>query len=92
MKTLFTLSVLFGALFIGAPTEERTNPELEMGLSMEEIFQEKIIVYDYKGNLLKELKIEDVATDRISVTDHFFLDKSDFAFEHMGDYYYFKED
>ncbi len=92
MKTILTLSVLFGAFFIGTTNEESGNPELEMNLLMEEVFEERVIVYDYSGNLLKELKVEDIATNEISVTDHFFLDKSDFAFEHMGDYYYFKED
>ena len=92
MKTLFTLSVLFGAFFIGTTNEERSNPELEMDLLMEEVFEERVVVYDYNGNLLKDLKMEDITTNEISVADHLFLDKSDFAFEHMGDYYYFKED
>jgi hypothetical protein len=92
MKSLLILSMLFGALFMGLPLSEQVNPELEMNLRMEEIFQEKIKVYDYNGNLLKELKKSEVVTNDISVMDHVMLDESDFAFEHLGDYYYFQED
>ncbi len=90
MKSLFILSALFGTLFMGS-LNERSNPELTMDIAMEEALQEKVRVYDYDGNLLKELKVTDVATNDISVIDHILLDESDFAFEHLGDYYYFQE-
>lgn len=92
MKSLLMLSMLFGALYMGVPISEQTNPELEMSLHMEDVFKEKVKVYDYNGNLLKELNLSAIATDDISVTDHILLDDSDFAFEHLGDYYYFQED
>jgi hypothetical protein len=92
MKSLLILSMLFGALFMGFPISEQLNPDLAMQLHPEEVFEEKVKIYDYSGNLLKEFNVSEVATNQITVSDYMLLDASDFAFDYMGDYYYFQGD
>lgn len=65
---------------------------IEMQLSSEIQFEEKVKIFDYEGNLLKEYLLTDVVNNNISITDHFTLKESHFAFDYLGDYYYFSEE
>lgn len=91
MKTLLTGSVL-ATLLSGAPTLQIGDvPPLEMQLQVDEVLSEKVRVFDYHGNLLQEMKVEDVANDDISISEYFILENSHFAFDYLGDHYYLKD-
>lgn len=90
MKLLVAVSLLMAFPLANLSSENESNPDLEMQLQMEKVFEEKVKIYDYNGILVKELNISDVATNQISVLDYMLLEGSDFAFDYMGDYYYFQ--
>ena len=93
MKSLLILSLL--AVSVSGGTLKRglsSDQELDMQLATEMAFQEKVKVYDYHGTLLKEYLLTDVVNNDITIADHFMLEESDFAFDYLGDYYYFSEE
>ncbi len=91
MKTLSIGVMIVAAMLLGIPIPFQTNQEkVEMQVLADDALQSKVKVYDYDGNLLKEMNAEDVANDDISVADHFILESSGFAFQYLGDYYYLR--
>jgi len=92
MKSLLLLLMLGTSFLTG--TEEgshNTNQGLEIQLKTDLVFQHMVRIYSYEGDLIRELTVEDVANNDISVADYLILQDSDFAFDHRGDYYYFRE-
>jgi len=93
MKSLLILSLLFVSAFVDTPQlAGQTDHGLEMQLDSDFEFTEMVKIYDYEGNLLNEYELSDVVNNDISVNDHFILEESDFAFNYLGDYYYFSEE
>lgn len=91
MKTLFTLAIIGLAMMLGTPIIENGQAqELEMQLKSDEMLQDKVKIFDFEGNLLKEMMAEDVAQNEITVSDFILLESSDFAFSYSGDYYYLR--
>lgn len=93
MKLLLILSFIAVSAIGG--TSQRNLPgsqDLDMQLSAEIEFQEKVKIYDYDGELLSEYLLEDVVNNDITLSDHFTLEESDYAFNYLGDYYYFSEE
>ena len=68
------------------------NQALEMQILQDLKFQEMVKVYDYEGNLLKEMTLNQVANNEITAADFSLLDVSDYAFSFCGDYYYFQNE
>ncbi|MEM0938552.1 MAG: hypothetical protein AAF600_00175 [Bacteroidota bacterium] len=92
MKSVLILSFMVFSTFVGSSQISNSFSQgLEMHLSSEIDFQEKVKIYDYSGNLLKEYILSDVVNNNIAITDHFILEESDYAFNYLGDYYYFSE-
>lgn len=92
MKTITIGAVIVVAMLLGIPIPFQSNQEqVEMQILAEDALKSKVKVYDYDGNLLKEMNADDVANDEISVADHFILESSGFAFQYLGDYYYLRE-
>ncbi|MEO9872342.1 hypothetical protein [Ekhidna sp.] len=90
MKSLLLSLLLTGALSIGASEAPlQNNPDLDMQLDADLIFQKMVKVYDYDGRLVRELLLSDVTDNQISLVDHMILEESDYAFDFQGDYYYF---
>lgn len=93
MKSLFLLMLMGLSSMAGlSQANMRGNQGLDMHLDTELVFEEMVKVYDYEGNLLKEFQLADVVNNKISLHDHFLLEQSDFAFDYLGDYYYFSEE
>lgn len=92
MKSLLILAFLAISLIAASSFSTSSEQGIEMLLSSEIQFEEKVKVFDYDGNLLKEYVLSDVANDELSATDYFALQQSDFAFDYLGDYYYFTEE
>ena len=93
MKLLLILSFL-AVSAIGGTSQQSPlrNQDLDMQLSAEFEFKEKVKIFDYDGELLNEYLLEDVVNNDITLSDHFALEESDFAFDYLGDYYYFNEE
>ena len=92
MKSLLVLSFITLSAFIDSPEMTFSNSQgIEMQLSSETVFQEKVKIFDYNGALLKEYELTDVVNGEITTSDQFTLKESDFAFSYLGDYYYFSE-
>ncbi|MEM7298517.1 MAG: hypothetical protein AAF391_09665 [Bacteroidota bacterium] len=92
MKSLLLLTLMAISFVMESPEAELRNDQgLNMQLS-EIVFQEMVKVYDYEGNLLREFQLTDVVNNNITIDDHVLLEQSDFAFDYLGDYYYFSED
>ncbi|MEM6734698.1 MAG: hypothetical protein AAGC64_01885 [Bacteroidota bacterium] len=92
MKSVFILLLMALSTFVGSSQINNSfNQGLEMQLSAEINFQEKVKIYDYSGNLLKEYILSDVVNNDIAILDYFILEESDYAFNYLGDYYYFSE-
>ncbi|MEQ9468840.1 MAG: hypothetical protein RLN88_15630 [Ekhidna sp.] len=90
MKSLLFLMTLSASLFIGiAEAPIQTHQDLNMQLESDMVFQKMVKIYDYQGSLVREIPLDDVANNKISVMDHMILEESDFAFDYHGDYYYF---
>ncbi|GAB4241368.1 MAG: hypothetical protein Tsb0034_18360 [Ekhidna sp.] len=90
MKSLFLLTCMAVAVLAESPkTVEFSNQGLDMQLETEKVFNEMVKVYDYQGNLIKEFNLADVVNNEITLSDHFILEQSDYAFDYLGDYYYF---
>ena len=68
-----------------------TQAKMEMLLFEDEVFQNKVKIFDYSGNSVQELSTVDVAENEISIAEYLILESSDFAFEYLGDYYYFRD-
>lgn len=86
MKTMFTvLLVLSLSSNLSAPSDN----QLEMQVDLELQFEKKVKVFDYDGNLLSEHLASEVINNEISVVDYCHLRDSDFAFDYLGDHYYF---
>ena len=93
MKSLLLLMLMGMSAFAFSPKADmRDNQGLDMLLEMEIEYEEMVRVYDYEGNLVKEFKLASVVNNEISLNDHFLLEQSDFAFDYLGDYYYFSEE
>ena len=90
MKTLFT-TFLTLALVVGSPMVDLNKEKVEMMLQADDLLKDKVRIFDYDGNLLKEMEAEDVAYDDISISDYLTLESSDFAFKYLGDYYYLRD-
>lgn len=93
MKSLLILSLIAVSAISG--TAEDNLPQsrrLDMQLTTQLEFEEKVKIYDYNGNMLNEYLLTDVVNNDITVLDHFALQQSDFAFDYLGDYYYFSEE
>ncbi|MEP5611847.1 MAG: hypothetical protein ABJP45_06330 [Cyclobacteriaceae bacterium] len=92
MKLLIAGTIFLAAMFPGIPIPLQSTQQLaEMQVLAGDVFKDKVKVYDYTGNLLKEMTAEDVANAQISVADYFVLDNSAFAFKYLGDYYYLRD-
>ena len=93
MKSILLLSLMAVSAIAGTSKDNLPrNLELDMQLASQMDFQEKVKIYDYNGNLLNEYLLTDVVNNDITVLDHFALEQSDFAFDFLGDYYYFSEE
>lgn len=93
MKSLLILTLMAIAPLAASPKYNLpTNQGLDMYLTSEIEFQEKVKIYDYHGNLLNEYLLDDVVNNNITLSDHFIIEQSDFAFDHLGDYYYFSKE
>ncbi|MEO1254094.1 MAG: hypothetical protein AAFY41_04280 [Bacteroidota bacterium] len=90
MKSLILLTTLATALIIPgvADSSSRENSELDMQLENDLVFQKMVRIYNYEGSLIREFPLDDVVNDKISILDHMIMEESDFAFDHLGDYYY----
>ncbi|MEP1095040.1 MAG: hypothetical protein ABJG78_08005 [Cyclobacteriaceae bacterium] len=92
MKLLISGTIFLAAMFPGIPIPSQNSQELvEMQVLADDVLKDKVKVYDYTGNLLKEMAAEDVANNQISIADYFVLDNSGFAFKYLGDYYYLRD-
>lgn len=93
MKTMFALLLITVSAMNDAPQKKGIeNQDLELLLSAEMIFEEKVKVYDYEGNLVQEVLISDVANNTLSSSEFFSIEESDYAFSYLGDYYYFSDE
>ena len=88
---LIFLLMAVSAMGISSEETSSNNQNLEMQLSSEIAFQEKVKIYDYDGNLMQEYLLKDVVNNDITIPEFFMLEDSDFAFDYLGDYYYFSE-
>ncbi|MEQ9402559.1 MAG: hypothetical protein RIM99_03145 [Cyclobacteriaceae bacterium] len=92
MKILLTGIFIATAMFSGSELQTGENQaKLEIQLSEDDAFQNKVKIFDYKGNLVTELTTNDVANHNISISEYLILESSDYAFTHLGDYYYFRD-
>lgn len=92
MKTLLIGALMATAMLPINPLEtDGTQEKIEMLLLEDEVFQNKVKIFDYSGNSVQELKTKDIAEKQISVAEYLIFDSSDFAFEYLGDYYYFRD-
>ncbi len=92
MKTLLTgIFMATAMLTVNPPESGETQAKMEMLLFEDEVFQEKVKIFDYSGNPVQELKAKDVAENEISIAEFLVLESSDYAFEYLGDYYYFRD-
>lgn len=91
MKLLLLLTFMVASAFAESPQTKSTDLGLEMQLSTEIEFVEKVKVYTYSGKLIKEFPLTNVVNNDISVSDHVLVEQSDYAFDFLGDYYYFSE-
>lgn len=92
MNTLFTTLMIAWSMLSYTPVAQIDDPRmLEMQIQSEVTFQNTVMIFDFDGNLIKELTVDDVASQEISVTDYFLLEDSHFAFSHQGDYYYLRD-
>ncbi|WP_420316901.1 hypothetical protein [Ekhidna sp.] len=92
MKSLLLLLMLSASGILGtAEATMRDNQGLNMQIDADLEFQQMVKIYSYEGELVKEFPLNDVANNKISVIDHIVLEESDFAFDHQGDYYYFRD-
>ena len=90
MKLLSLFITLTGLLLMPRVADSSTleNQGLEMQIENDLVFQKMVKIYDYDGLLIREFPLEDVVNDKITLVDHMIMEESDFAFDHMGDYYY----
>lgn len=92
MKTLLTGMLMATAMLSSTSSfTDGAQAKLEMQILSDEAFQNKVKIFDYSGNLIKEMRADDVGQDQISVADYMLLENSDFAFGYLGDYYYFRD-
>lgn len=71
-----------------ADSSNHEHQGLEMQLENDLIFPKMVKIYDYDGSLIREFPLDDVVNDKITLIDHMIIEESDFAFDHLGDYYY----
>ncbi len=92
MKTLIITTMAVMLLLCGAAMiEGGISQGLEVQVSGEEVLQDKVKIYDYAGNLIRELSLREVSNGDIAVVDHILLESSHYAFSYLGDYYYFRD-
>lgn len=91
MKLLLVLITLTAGAIGKIADTLPSNHELLMQITHEKALESRVKIYTYDGNLLREFPLTDVMEDNITVIDHLILKESDFAFDHSGDYYYFRE-
>lgn len=92
MKALLTGIFMATAMLSLNPTETaETQAKMEMLLSVDNVFQNKVKIFDYGGNSIQELWAKDVVDNEITIGEYLILESSDFAFEHLGDHYYFRD-
>ena len=90
MKLLFLLAFAGLSMMAESPqTKALTDHGLEMQINTEMDFPEMVKIYDYQGNLVQELLLSEVVNNEISISDYMMLEDSDYAFNYLGDYYYF---
>ena len=89
MKSILLLLMTASAFLFDATDLPLNNQGLQMQIESDIVFEKKVIIYGYDGELLKEFSLNDVANNELSVADHISLEASDFAFDFNGDYYYF---
>ncbi|WP_462253139.1 hypothetical protein [Ekhidna sp.] len=90
MKSLLLLLALTVSAFAGtAEAPAHANQGLYMQLDAELVFEKMVKIYNYEGDLVREIPLNKVANNEISVLDNMILEESDFAFDFQGDYYYF---
>ena len=92
MKTIIAGALIAMVMLppISIPIQSNQQ-QVEMQLLEDDVFQNKVKIFDYQGNLLKEMSAEDVAHDEITLSDFLILEHSGFAFEYLGDYYYLRD-
>ena len=93
MKTLLVISLL--SLSALVESSQKTIPAThawEINFDEEIEFEKMVKVYDYQGKLMKEYELSQVVNNKITVSDHILIEESDFAFDYLGDYYYFSEE
>ena len=91
MKASLILTLMVISFFMVSADYVDSDQGIEMQLASELVFEEKVKIYDYEGNLLEEYIASDVVNDEISASDYYALQESDYAFNYLGDYYYFTE-
>ena len=93
MKTLFIISLMaVSAIVESSQSTLLDNHGLEMNFDIEMEFEKMVKIYDYEGKLMKEYFLSDVVNNEVALSDHFLIEESDFAFDYLGDYYYFNEE
>lgn len=89
MKLVFLATLLLSSILPAASDVASIHDQgVGMQLSAELEFSKTVQVYDYEGGLIKQFKLDEVTNDDITISEHLFLEASDFAFSYQGDYYY----
>lgn len=93
MRTIFTSLLIGMVLLVGSSMmqAEKSSVQMRIPPRTEEVLQNRVWVFDYQGNLIKELIADEVARGEISVMDYLLLESSHFAFSYFGDQYYLKD-
>ena len=92
MKPLLILTFMAISLFSEPAFYVDSDQGLEMQLTSDIQFKEKVKIFDYDGNMLEEHPLSDVVNDKMSEADYYTLAESDYAFNYLGDYYYFTDE
>jgi len=93
MKSLLITLMLSASVLLGEASDQlQTKQVLTLHLESDIAFQKMVKVYSYEGALIREIPLNDVANNQLTVSDHMILEGSDFAFDLQGDYYYFNDE
>ena len=93
MKSLLIMLMLSASVLLGEASDQlQTKQVMALQLESDIEFQKMVKVYSYEGSLIREIPLNDVANNQLTVSDHMILEGSDFAFDLQGDYYYFNDE
>jgi len=93
MKSLLIMLMLSASVLLGEASDQlQAKQVMALQLESDIEFQKMVKVYSYEGALIREIPLNDVANNQLTVSDHMILEGSDFAFDLQGDYYYFNDE